>query len=219
MADGRRVPIEQVRPGDEVRSLVVPGLRTDDATQTQYEWLSTWGLDGASPRPARVSQVRLGEHEGFVVLNGRIKATAEHPFLVRRGDAWGFVSAELVQVGDALVRPNLSEEPVATAERIEERVGTVAIMVPGTNTYLADGVWTHNDTLISNSGSSSGSSSGSGSPKSSGSSFSSSSSTGSGPGVSNQSSQSFVFTTGSSSSASSGGGGTFGATQSGGGGK
>lgn len=218
MADGRRVPIEQVRPGDEVRSLVVPGLRTDDAAQTQYEWLSTWGLDGASPRPARVSQVRLGEHEGFVVLNGRIKATAEHPFLVRRGDAWGFVSAELVQVGDALVRPDLSEEPVATAERIEGRVGTVAIMVPGTNTYLADGVWTHNDTLISNSGSSSGSSSGSASSKSSGSSFSSSS-TGSGPGVSNQSSQSFVLTTGSSSSTGSGGGGTFGATQSGGGGK
>jgi len=218
MADGRRVPIEQVRPGDEVRSLVLPGLRTDDAIPTQYEWLSTWGLDGASPRPARVSQVRLGEHDGFVVLNGRIKATAEHPFLVRRGDEWGFVSAELVQVGDALVRADLSEEPVASTERIEGRVGTVAIMVPGTNTYLADGVWTHNDTLISNSGSSSGSSSGSASSKSSGSSFSSSS-TGSGPGFSNQSSQSFVFTTGSSSSASSGGGGTFGATQSGGGGK
>jgi len=197
---------------------VLPGLRADDATQTQYEWLSTWGLDGASPRRARVSQVRLGEHRGFVVLNGRIKATAEHPFLVRREDEWGFVSAELVEVGDALVRPGLSEEPVATTERIEGRVCTVAIMVPGTNTYLADGVWTHNDTLISNSGSSSGSSSGSASSKSSGSSFSSSS-TGSGPGVSNQSSQSFVFTTGSSSSASSGGGGTFGATQSGGGGK
>lgn len=218
MADGRRVPIEQVRPGDKVRSLVLPGLRADDATQTQYEWLSTWGLDGASPRTARVSQVRLGEHDGFIVLNGRIKATAEHPFLVRRGDEWGFVSAELVEIGDALVRPDLSEEPVATTERIEGRVGTVAIMVPGTNTYLADGVWTHNDTLISNSGSSSGSSSESASSKSSGSSFSSSS-TGSGLGVSNQSSQSFVFTTGSSSSASSGGGGTFGATQSGAGGK
>jgi hypothetical protein len=172
-------------------SLVVPGLKTDVAFKAQYEWLSTWGLEGASMRPARVAQISIGAHDGFFVINRRIKATFEHPFLVRRGDAWGFCSAELLQVGDCLITPTangLGEECIDALERIDGRVRTVAIRVPGTNTSLAEGVRTHNDTdptmsaspsasftdLSISSSSSSGSSSGSGS-KSSGSSFSSSS--------------------------------------------
>jgi hypothetical protein len=97
--------IEMLRPGDEVQSLVVPGLKTDVPFKAQYQWLSTWGLEGASMRPARVSHISIGEHDGFFVINRRIKATFEHPFLVRRGDAWGFCSADLLQVGDCLITP------------------------------------------------------------------------------------------------------------------
>lgn len=113
-----------------------------------------------------------------------------------------------LKVGDSLITMDsgeIAEERIEELERIEGVVRTVAIHVPGTNTYLADGVWTHNDapTLsssgpgISNSGGSSGltilttgSSSGSSSSgsKSSGSSFSGSSSIGvSNTGVSNSS--------------------------------
>jgi len=198
MADGRRVPIESLAPGDMVRSLSVPGLQIDVPFQAQYEWHSTWGLDGMTLREARVAVVRHGEHDGFYLINRRIKATFEHPFLVRRGDDWGFCSAELLQVGDhliTLVDGEIAEEHIEDLERIEGLVRTVAIHVPGTNTYLADGVWTHNDAPSSSSrsgpgisnqtgsgsgpsisgGSSSSSSSGS---KSSGSSFSGSSSIG-----------------------------------------
>jgi len=97
----------------------------------------------------------------------------------------------------------LDEERIDSLERVDGVVRTVAIRVPGTNTYLADGVWTHNDADlkgssagpgISNSGpgisntgsgtgpsisgSASSSSSSSSGSKSSGSSFSSSSSIG-----------------------------------------
>lgn len=199
MADGRRVPIEMLAPGDMIASLLVPGLKTDLPFGRQYEWMSTWGLAGASAKPARVSTVQLGEHDGFFLINGRIKATFEHPFLIRRdhsgGEAWGFCAAELLRAGDVLItqQPSasgdgLAEEPIVTVEKIPGRVRTVSICVPGTNTYLADGAWTHNtgpSILSSTSGSSSsGSSSGS---KSSGSSFSSSSS------------GSFIFTAQSSS--------------------
>ena len=187
-----------------VCSLSVPGLQIDVPFRAQYEWHSTWGLDGMTRREARVAVVRHGEHDGFYLINRRIKATFEHPFLVRRDDEWGFCSAELLQVGDhliTLVDGEIAEERIEDLERIDGIVRTVAIHVPGTNTYLAEGVWTHNDAKdpgpglsnlsnsgpgISNSGtgpsisasvSSSGSSSSSGS-KSSGSSFSSSSSIG-----------------------------------------
>jgi len=206
MADGRRVPIESLTPGDLVRSVSLPGLKTDVPFRAQYEWLSTWGLEGATVRDGRVAEVRFGEHDGFYLINRRIKATFEHPFLVRRDEEWGFCSAELLQVGDYLITlaaGQLDEERVDLLERVDGVVRTVAIRVPGTNTYLADGVWTHNDADlkgssagpgISNSGpgisntgsgtgpsisgSASSSSSSSSGSKSSGSSFSSSSSIG-----------------------------------------
>lgn len=184
-----------------LRSVSLPGLRTDEPERVQYEWLSTWGLEGATVRDARVAEIRIGEHDGFYVINGRVKATFEHPFLVRRDEEWGFCSAEMLAIGDALitlVEGELDEERIESIERIDSRARTVAILVPGTNTYLADGVWTHNDADlkgssgpgpgISNSGGSSGltisesvtggSSSSSSGSKSSGSSFSSSSSIG-----------------------------------------
>jgi len=176
MANGRRVPIETLQPGDVVASLQIPGLVVDVDYRAQYDWLSTWGLDGVVRRAQPVGQVRLGTHDGFVVLNGRVKCTPEHPILVRRDDQWGFVSAEFVEVGDALFLDGLGEEPVATVERIIGRVRTVALHVPLTNTLLVDGVWVHNDTgltQMTSTSSSGSSSSGSGSSKSSGSSFSS----------------------------------------------
>ncbi len=199
MADGRRVPIESLSPGDVVRSLSVPGLAVDTPFRVQYEWMSEWGLDGATMRDGRISSVRLGEHDGFYLVNRRIKATFEHPFLVRRDDTWGFCSTELLEVGDHLITANgeeLAEEVIESVERIGGAVRTVAITVPETNTYLADGVWVHNDaessgtigqsgvstgsssfSLSGSAGSSSQSSSGSGSAKSSGSSVSGSAST------------------------------------------
>jgi hypothetical protein len=131
-----------------LRSVSLPGLRTDEPEPVQYEWLSTWGLEGATVRDARVAEIRIGEHDGFYVINGRIKATFEHPFLVRRDEEWGFCSAERLEVGDyliTLIDGKLDEERIDSRERVDGVVRTVAIHVPGTNTYLAEGVWTHND--------------------------------------------------------------------------
>lgn len=105
------------------------------------------GLQVATIRDARVAEVRIGEHDGFYVINGRIKATFEHPFLIRRDEDWGFCSAEMLAVGDYLitqVNGAPDEERIESLERIDGVVRTVAIHVPGINTYLAEGVWTHN---------------------------------------------------------------------------
>jgi uncharacterized membrane protein YgcG len=159
----------------------VPGLETDVDYRAQYAWLSSHGLDGCTSRNVRIDHVKKGEHDGHYLINGRIRATFEHPFLVRRGDQWGFASAHLLEIGDRLVIPaagGLGEERIDSIEAIAGVVRTVAIHVPGTNTFLADGAWTHNDislTLLSSSSGSSSSGSGSsssGSGKDSGSSFS-----------------------------------------------
>jgi len=191
MADGRVLPIEALQPGDRVASVHVPGLEVDVPYRAQYHWLSEDERADITPCPGRVASVRLGEHEGFVVVNRRIKATPEHPFLVRRAGQWGFVSAELLEAGDRLLGDAFVEEPVESVVRVDTRVRTVAVYVPGTNTFSVEGVWAHNDMPVSaisasssgssgkstgsESGLSSGSSSGS-SGKNSGSSFTTSSS-------------------------------------------
>jgi len=167
LTDGSLVPIERLEPGDLVASLNIPGLVRDAGYKAQYEWRVQRDADEPSPRPARVGIVRHGTHGGFYLLNGRVKATFEHPFMIRRGDETGFCSAELLRVGDRLVGHDLAEEPIVSIQRVDRTVRTVALHVPGTNVYLADGVWVHNDTE----GSGSASGSGSLSSKSSGSSF------------------------------------------------
>lgn len=174
MADGTQTPIENIKPGDRIASLRVPGLVLDQPWRSQYEWLSQAGTVGLEAVEAVVGGVRLGRHDAVVEINGRIRATFEHPMLVVREGVAGFVSAELVEPGDELVRGDFDREMVRTVEAIDGTVQTVSLSVPGTNVYVADGVFTHNDITIISSGSPS-SSSGS-IPKSSGSSFASGSS-------------------------------------------
>ncbi|MGV6815320.1 MAG: Hint domain-containing protein, partial [Phycisphaerales bacterium] len=143
--DGRRVPIETLTPGDLLMSLSIPGLEPDADWQAQYDWRSSAGLDDVQPTPAPVGQITLGTHPGFYIINRRLKLTFEHPMLIRRENEWGFCSAELLQIGDRLIDANLNEEPITTIEHIASQTHTVSIHIPGTNTYLAEGVWTHND--------------------------------------------------------------------------
>jgi hypothetical protein len=114
---------------------------------------------------------------------------------IRRADEWGFCAAEQLQIGDQLIDADFSEEPIISIEHINASTRTVSLHIPGTNTYLAEGVWTHNDMAkagasslggLSGAGSSGAGSSGGGSGsgsgsggKSSGSSFASSSGGGS----------------------------------------
>lgn len=133
--------------------------------RAHYQWISSFGIGTSVPRAARVGSVKLGEHDGFFVINQRIKVTFEHPFMVRRGDEWGFCSADLLQVGDWLIGQDQREERIESIQRIDAPARTVSIFVPGTNTYLAEGVWVHNDlpAVATQATHMSGSSSGSGS--------------------------------------------------------
>ncbi len=163
LEDGRLTPIENLKPGDRVASIQVPGLEVDVPYRAQYNWLSHYGLHGATPVAARVASIRLGEHHGFMVINRRLKATPEHPFMVRRGDEWGFASAEFIRPGDFLIDEYMNEEEVDSVVRINAPTRTVAIHIPGTNTFLAEGVWVHNDMPATANSSSAATASGSGS--------------------------------------------------------
>lgn len=55
--------------------------------------------------------MELGEHDGFFLINGGIKATFEHPFLIRRDheghEAWGFCAAKQADMIAGVLRLDL----------------------------------------------------------------------------------------------------------------
>jgi hypothetical protein len=144
----------------EVASLRIPDLVPDADYNAQYAWLTSQGLSACERTAVAIDRVRKGEHDGCYVINDRIHATFEHPFLVRRCNEWGFASANLLEIGDLLVLPDLGEERVRSIDARPGIVRTVSIHVPRTNTYLAGGVWVHNAPTLETQGSSSGSGSG-----------------------------------------------------------
>lgn len=58
---------------------------------------------------------------------------------------WGAAGEVPPKVGDWLICQNQRGERIESIDRIDAPARTVAIRVPGTNTYLAEGVWVHND--------------------------------------------------------------------------
>ncbi|MFO0082900.1 MAG: Hint domain-containing protein, partial [Phycisphaerales bacterium] len=114
LADGSIKPVEALRPGERVAALDVAGLDRAVPWRAQYQWLRPWAEAALTPVTGTVGTVKLGTHEGFITINGRLRLTPEHPVLLKRNEEIGFASAEFVQVGDALVRQDLSEEIVET---------------------------------------------------------------------------------------------------------
>jgi hypothetical protein len=104
-----------LKPGDRVAALDVAGLDRDVPWRAQYQWLRQRAEAVLTPVTGSVASVKVGTHDGFITINGRLRLTPEHPVLLKRGDEVGFVSAEFVLVGDYLVRHDLSEERVETA--------------------------------------------------------------------------------------------------------
>jgi hypothetical protein len=134
LADGSTRAIEQVAQGDLV-------LAYDETSGRVV--------------PARVSQTfaHSDVHEGLIAVNGRLLATAEHPFYVAGGSAP--VRAADLRVGDELLvlerlagtaEPGLGTMPVASLERLPSAGTVYNLEVAGPHNYFAGGVLVHNKT-------------------------------------------------------------------------
>jgi PKD repeat protein len=123
LADGTSKPIEQVRPGDMVASL-------DETTGVRAQ--------------ARVTQVMPGTSAMHLVINGSLRVTDRHPFLV----AGQWLAAGEIMVGDALLRADGTMEPVRCIDVVEGEETVYDLTVEPTHTFFADGVLVHNKTPV-----------------------------------------------------------------------
>lgn len=135
MADGSEEPIEEVVVGDTVLAMAMPG-----GCQSPFE--RSWKEPGAFG-PARVTGIIKGSEKRYVAVNHRLRCSADHPILVRRGETVAFVSACLLHLGDMLIGQS-GEREVTHLNMVSTAVRTFNLEVERAHTFIADGVVVHN---------------------------------------------------------------------------
>ena len=162
MADGSTKNVEDVNIGDWVRSATVPGMPKDfDDEDTWTTWVGTphgnppssvWSTayydiqetNRATPASASVKEIYFDYYDNYYLINGSLKATYEHPFLVLREGTYQFRTTVSLRMGDKLFKTNNEFEEIETLEFVNEPIETVNFNVEDLDVYFGGGYLMHN---------------------------------------------------------------------------
>jgi hypothetical protein len=162
MADGSTKNVEDVNIGDWVRSATVPGMPKDfDDEDTWSTWVGTphgnppssvWSTayydiqetNRATPASASVKEIYFDYYDNYYLINGSLKATYEHPFLVLREGTYQFRTTVSLRLGDKLFKTNNEFEEIETLEFVNEPTETVNFNVEDLDVYFGGGYLMHN---------------------------------------------------------------------------
>jgi hypothetical protein len=145
MADGSFKRIEQLVPGDSLKSINIEGLPLDETLH--FAWTS----QNPNITIADTIVVNATKVEAFALYNinaGLLKATAEHVHLVKRETVYMFVQSSELLVGDILLDGQLTEIVITSVEheRLPETqsVNVYLIDVETIDLFIANNIVTHN---------------------------------------------------------------------------
>ncbi|MGO1072705.1 Hint domain-containing protein [Lysobacter sp. CA199] len=142
--------IGELRPGDTVIGIYVDGM-LDASTAGWEQWTAPTGtLTDAVLIPVDVVTVMLSSYTSYYLINGTMRATFEHPFLVDRAGTMRWVTAADLQVGDGLITDTLETASVESVRLINQPMRVANINVEQVDNYLAQllpgcSVLTHNN--------------------------------------------------------------------------
>lgn len=118
--DGGTKALGDLRPGDVIIGYYVPGM-TDESRADWRDWTASIAeVDEGFPLPVTVTLAFHGAYPWHYLIDGDIRATFEHTFLVLRGEEWAWRRAEDIRVGDFMMGPWGGAREIRTIERIEE---------------------------------------------------------------------------------------------------
>lgn len=146
LADGTTIEVGDVEEGMELKGYTLSGLGEQEGDYLNWETDSL----GEGEVTVTVKDVVFSFAERYYdVNNGLIKATFEHPFLVKDSvdGQFRFKRISDLQENDVLFRyseSGLEETPITSIEVVEETVEIVSIDVEPQNVYLANGFVSHN---------------------------------------------------------------------------
>ena len=143
LADGTIEKVEDLVVGDELEAVTDSTL--DESNEDAYKTWTATSLVNTTKTTSTITGINVDSYEWFYRINEKLHATYEHVFLILRGDTYSWERAEEIVVGDFLVTNNLVLEKVWRKDRIDQEVQTYDIDVEDADTYIAEGIVTHND--------------------------------------------------------------------------
>lgn len=90
---------------------------------------------------ARVEKIHSSKEDGYLILNGNLKLTANH--IIRVNNSW--MEAGNIQIGDELTDSSGEKIRVSSIEWQQGKFEVYNLQIEKYHTYFADGFWVHND--------------------------------------------------------------------------
>lgn len=143
MADGTTKLVEKIRLGD-----VLKGMKINDAPED--DTIVGWSTNNLNLIETEVIVRGIQPFYATGVHNfnnGLIETSESHAHFIKRGDAWSFIQSKNIQVGDFLVDKDGTSIEIVSIDVLqgEDRKVVYDINVETTDTYIANGLVTHNN--------------------------------------------------------------------------
>lgn len=145
MADGTTKLIEKIRVGDLLKGMKISDAPEDDT-------IIGWSTDTLNLIETEVVVMGIRPYASQRIHNfnnGLIETSESHAHFIKRGNDWFFEQARNIQVGDFLVdkEGNSIEITSINVSQGEDRKIVYSMDVENTDTYIANGLITHNQLL------------------------------------------------------------------------
>jgi hypothetical protein len=142
MADGTHKLIEKIRVGDVLKGMKISDAPEDD---TIVGW-STDTLNLIETEVVVMGILPFASQSIHNFNNGLIETSESHAHFIKRGNDWFFEQARNIQVGDFLVDKTGNSIEITSIDVLQgdERKIVYSMDVENTDTYIANGLITHN---------------------------------------------------------------------------
>lgn len=142
MADGTHKLIEKIRIGDLLKGMKISDAPEDDT-------ITGWSTDNLNLTETNVivKNIRpLRSQRIHNFNNGLIETSESHAHFIKRGNDWFFEQSKNIQVGDFLVDKIGNSIEITSIDVLQGEDAKVVYMldVETTDTYIANGIITHN---------------------------------------------------------------------------
>ena len=142
MADGTSKKVQDIVVGDSLEAITDTTL--DESNEDAYKTWTAPSLVNTTKTTSTVETVNVDSYSWYYILNEKVHATYEHPFLILRGDTYSWERADDILEGDFLVTNNLVLEKVWRKQRVDQEVQTYNFNVEDADTYIVENIVTHN---------------------------------------------------------------------------
>jgi hypothetical protein len=155
MADGTYKNIENIVPGDVVKSIIIPTFPNGENASLWFP-ASIWSIPdldiGSCTYDTTIVNTNQGiTASGYFCFNNRVKLTGEHFVFINRQGIWQFVRAWSIQVGDIFLTEQMTEENVETIDIVAEDAMVFMTTVGPNDLFIGGGILTHNNAQVKSS--------------------------------------------------------------------